>query len=337
MWDCRKNGRDLMFILLLLAIGKVNLTNQLGQKMNMVNEFNEKRKHNNTKTRFLYNDILLTDITVPTSTTSSLSSSPSSLRDQSYTFNHNKYNGNNHHQHLKKDINYRYNHYRHGRSSHHHTKTLSRQNSQILFIPTHHSRNHKNMNVRPLGNKPTKKRTSNLVTTSELPSYLVVDSFHSTNLQRLNNIIGFDTPHGIKISSDNHGSHIMAKMSPHETKSLRIMRRDTSNLLEKQTKYTIQNNLTWPVKRIAEISGDIVIGGLHMVHERENTKICGPIMPQGGLQAAEVMLYTVDKINEQRVMPGGLKLGAHVLDDCDTDTYGLQQAVDFIKGKPFGP
>ena len=193
------------------------------------------------------------------------------------------------------------------------------------------------MNARPLGNKPYQKRTSNLVTTSELPSYLLVDSFYSTNLDRLNNIISFDTPHGIKISSDNHGSHIMAKMSPHETKSLRIMRRDTSNLLEKQTKYTIQNNLTWPVKRIAEISGDIVIGGLHMVHERENTKICGPIMPQGGLQAAEVMLYTVDKINEQRVMPGGLKLGAHVLDDCDTDTYGLQQAVDFIKGKPFGP
>ena len=138
MWDCRKNGRDLMFILLLLAIGKVNLTNQLGQNMKIVDEFDEKRKHNNTKTHFLYNDILLTDITVPTSTTSSLSSSPSSLRDQSYTFNHNKYNGNNHHQHLKKDINYRYNHYRHGRSSHRHTKTLSRQNSQIIFTPNPH-------------------------------------------------------------------------------------------------------------------------------------------------------------------------------------------------------
>ena len=25
--------------------------------------------------------------------------------------------------------------------------------------------------------------------------------------------------------------------------------------------------------------------------------------------------------------------GALVLDDCDTDTYGLEQAVDFIKGK----
>ena len=25
--------------------------------------------------------------------------------------------------------------------------------------------------------------------------------------------------------------------------------------------------------------------------------------------------------------------GALILDDCDTDTYGLEQAVDFIKGK----
>ena len=54
---------------------------------------------------------------------------------------------------------------------------------------------------------------------------------------------------------------------------------------------------------------------------------------KGGLQAAEVMLYTVDRVNEEGIMPRGVKLGAHILDDCDKDTYGLQQAVDFIKGK----
>ncbi|TRY61184.1 hypothetical protein TCAL_17218 [Tigriopus californicus] len=87
----------------------------------------------------------------------------------------------------------------------------------------------------------------------------------------------------------------------------------------------------WPVKRVAEIPGDLVIGGLHMVHERQDKLICGPVMPQGGLQAAEVMLYTVDKVNELQVMPFNVTLGAHILDDCDRDTYGLQQAVDFIK------
>ena len=43
-------------------------------------------------------------------------------------------------------------------------------------------------------------------------------------------------------------------------------------------------NYTWPVKQVATIPGDIVIGGLHMVHEREDLLTCGPIMPQGGVQ-----------------------------------------------------
>lgn len=41
------------------------------------------------------------------------------------------------------------------------------------------------------------------------------------------------------------------------------------------------SSLNWPIKRIADIEGDIVIGGLHMVHEREDQLICGPVMPQG--------------------------------------------------------
>lgn len=69
-----------------------------------------------------------------------------------------------------------------------------------------------------------------------------------------------------------------------------------------------------------------------MVHARENESlICGEVMPQGGVQAVEAMLYTLDWINANRIIPY-TKLGARILDDCDKDTYGLQQAVDFIKG-----
>uniref|UniRef100_A0A6P7FKC2 Uncharacterized protein LOC114331274 n=1 Tax=Diabrotica virgifera virgifera TaxID=50390 RepID=A0A6P7FKC2_DIAVI len=90
----------------------------------------------------------------------------------------------------------------------------------------------------------------------------------------------------------------------------------------------------WPVKREAVVEGDLVIGGLMMVHEREDSITCGPIMPQGGIQALETMLYTIDQINANKliVLPN-ITLGAHVLDDCDKDTYGLEMAVDFIKGK----
>ncbi|KAK9502124.1 hypothetical protein O3M35_012715 [Rhynocoris fuscipes] len=67
-----------------------------------------------------------------------------------------------------------------------------------------------------------------------------------------------------------------------------------------------------------------------MVHEREDSMTCGPIMPQGGIQAVETMLYTLDIINARL---RHFRIGAHILDDCDKDTYGLEMAVDFIKGK----
>jgi metabotropic X receptor len=44
------------------------------------------------------------------------------------------------------------------------------------------------------------------------------------------------------------------------------------------------------------------------------------------------MLYTIDTINNLPSFLPSIKLGAQILDDCDKDTYGLEQAVDFIKG-----
>jgi hypothetical protein len=93
------------------------------------------------------------------------------------------------------------------------------------------------------------------------------------------------------------------------------------------------NVLSWPVKLAAEVSGDLILGGLMMVHEREDTNTCGPIMPQGGIQALEAMLYTLDELNSDPQMIPNVTIGAHILDDCDKDTYGLEMAVDFIKGR----
>ena len=89
----------------------------------------------------------------------------------------------------------------------------------------------------------------------------------------------------------------------------------------------------WPVKVSAEVAGDVILGGLMMVHEREDNTICGPIMPQGGIQALETMLYTLDVLNKAPDMIPNVTIGAHILDDCDKDTYGLEMAVDFIKGR----
>lgn len=94
-------------------------------------------------------------------------------------------------------------------------------------------------------------------------------------------------------------------------------------------------NISWPVKRVAEVDGTIILGGLMMIHEREDRQICGPIMPQGGIQALECMLHTIDWINSREEFLPDITIGAYVLDDCDKDTYGLEQSVDFIKGKPW--
>lgn len=87
----------------------------------------------------------------------------------------------------------------------------------------------------------------------------------------------------------------------------------------------------WPVKKEVVVEGNVLLGGLMMVHERENTMTCGPIMPQGGVQALEAMLYTLDRVNKEKLLPN-VTVGALILDDCDKDTYGLEMAVDFIKG-----
>lgn len=93
-------------------------------------------------------------------------------------------------------------------------------------------------------------------------------------------------------------------------------------------------NANWPVKHSSEVPGDLILGGLMMVHEREDSITCGPVMPQGGVQALETMLYTLDEINQRGILPN-FTIGTHILDDCDKDTYGLEMAVDFIKGKSF--
>ncbi|CAK9299002.1 unnamed protein product [Gordionus sp. m RMFG-2023] len=91
-------------------------------------------------------------------------------------------------------------------------------------------------------------------------------------------------------------------------------------------------NFTWPNKKVSQADGDIMLGGLMMIHEREEQLVCGLVMPQGGVQALEVMLYTLDYVNEKSNLLPGFKLGYYILDDCDKDTYGLEQSVDFIKG-----
>lgn len=114
----------------------------------------------------------------------------------------------------------------------------------------------------------------------------------------------------------------------HSLTTIDTLTPDSENLTETAVKV----EFPWPVKKEATVEGDLILGGLMMVHEREDTITCGPVMPQGGIQALEAMLYTLDRLNDSPLLPN-VTLGVHILDDCDKDTYGLEMAVDFIKGK----
>lgn len=153
------------------------------------------------------------------------------------------------------------------------------------------------------------------------------ENYNNDNNESLNLSKSFD-----KIAALN-SSLILLKMNPNENYfNLSLIREaDEDENGENFTKIATPVNL-WPVKHSAVVEGDLVLGGLMMVHEREDTITCGPVMPQGGVQALEAMLYTLDRLNQEEIVPG-VKIGAHILDDCDKDTYGLEMAVDFIKGK----
>nr|XP_026492229.1 metabotropic glutamate receptor 2-like [Vanessa tameamea] len=111
-------------------------------------------------------------------------------------------------------------------------------------------------------------------------------------------------------------------------------RRETRVINKKKA----ENDSIWPVKHAAVLEGDIVLGGLMMVHGRASGNSggsvarCGPLMPQGGVQALEAMLFALDEAERAGLAVPGVKLGALVLDDCDSDTRGLEMALDFIKG-----
>ncbi|XP_062575063.1 metabotropic glutamate receptor 3-like [Saccostrea cucullata] len=115
------------------------------------------------------------------------------------------------------------------------------------------------------------------------------------------------------------------------TKSLK-----TLSSFGKESQLTVvgaHGNYSWPERdKAVHVGGDLILGALHMVHERSEDKICGPIMPQGGIQALETMLYTLDVINANPKLLPGVTLGVLAKDDCDRDIYGLEQAVDFIRG-----
>lgn len=87
-------------------------------------------------------------------------------------------------------------------------------------------------------------------------------------------------------------------------------------------------------KEKIQMDGDIIFGGLFPMHEKGQLgESCGRIKKEKGIQRLEAMLFAVDKINNDVSLLPGLQIGLHILDTCSSDTYALEQCMDFIKAQ----
>lgn len=98
--------------------------------------------------------------------------------------------------------------------------------------------------------------------------------------------------------------------------------------------------MTWPKSStgntlagkqpIAEVPGDIMLGGLFPVHTSGAT-MCNAINPERGIQRVEAMLFTIDEINNKSELLPGIRLGATIRDTCSASNFGLEQALQFVQ------
>lgn len=70
------------------------------------------------------------------------------------------------------------------------------------------------------------------------------------------------------------------------------------------------------------------------MHEHNSTNRdypCGAIKEEKGIQRLEAMLYAIDQINKDENLLPNITLGTVVIDSCSSDTYALEQSMEFVR------
>ncbi|XP_076042136.1 metabotropic glutamate receptor-like [Oratosquilla oratoria] len=80
-----------------------------------------------------------------------------------------------------------------------------------------------------------------------------------------------------------------------------------------------------------KLPGDLILGGLFPVHGKSDKAPCSTSIYDRGLQRLEAMLYAVDLINNDTNLLPNITLGVNILDTCSTDSYALNQSLEFIR------
>lgn len=94
----------------------------------------------------------------------------------------------------------------------------------------------------------------------------------------------------------------------------------------------LQIRLMMGGRRMDNVDGDILLGGLFPVHKKSyNTDSpCGLIQSERGIQRLEAMLFAIDEINNRKDILPGITLGARIRDTCSRDTHAVQKSMDFL-------
>ncbi|XP_017785963.1 PREDICTED: metabotropic glutamate receptor 8-like isoform X2 [Nicrophorus vespilloides] len=91
---------------------------------------------------------------------------------------------------------------------------------------------------------------------------------------------------------------------------------------------------TLPERKLLRINGDIILGGIFPMHEQVSGKPhspCGAVKEEKGVQRLEAMLYAIDEINKSPDLLPNITLGALIIDSCSSDTYALEQSMEFVR------
>ncbi|XP_043493655.1 metabotropic glutamate receptor 6-like isoform X1 [Polistes fuscatus] len=93
--------------------------------------------------------------------------------------------------------------------------------------------------------------------------------------------------------------------------------------------------------KLIRINGDIILGGIFPMHEQIWTRTrsagtigespCGAVKEEKGVQRLEAMLYALDEINNDLELLPNSTLGALILDSCSSETYALDQSMEFMR------
>ncbi|KAG8194669.1 hypothetical protein JTE90_003139 [Oedothorax gibbosus] len=89
-------------------------------------------------------------------------------------------------------------------------------------------------------------------------------------------------------------------------------------------------------KRTAIIPGDIMIGALFSVHhapgqKQAQSRTCGEIREQYGLQRVEASFQIIDEINRNKTLLPNITLGIEIRDSCWYSPIALDQSIEFIR------